>query len=95
VEPAGFEPASSVTNDRLLPYSRRLLLSPSDLRCRREMPEGQVPSMSRPVGTRIVSLEGSRLLASLQDASGKALDLTLDLQLDPSARTFSGSLHAA
>jgi len=44
---------------------------------------------------RIVSLEGSRLLASLQDASGTALDLTLDLQPDPSARAFSGSLQAA
>jgi len=43
----------------------------------------------------IVSLEGSRFVASVHDAGGKALELTLDLRLDPSTRTFTGSLHAA
>ena len=42
---------------------------------------------------RIVSLEGSQLVASVQDASGNALQLQIDLQLDRSSRTFRGSLH--
>jgi DMSO/TMAO reductase YedYZ heme-binding membrane subunit len=41
----------------------------------------------------IVSLEGPRLVASVQDAQGDALDLTLLLQLDASSRTLSGSLR--
>ncbi|HSC48833.1 MAG TPA: ferric reductase-like transmembrane domain-containing protein [Gaiellaceae bacterium] len=41
----------------------------------------------------IVSLDGSRLVASVQDARGDALDLTLLLRLDPSNRTLSGSLR--
>jgi DMSO/TMAO reductase YedYZ heme-binding membrane subunit len=43
----------------------------------------------------IVSLEGPRLVASVQDAAGHALDLTLFLRIDPSSRTLSGSLRVA
>ncbi len=43
----------------------------------------------------IVSLEGSRLVASVQDSRGDALDLTLLLRLDSSSRTLSGSLRVA
>ena len=43
----------------------------------------------------IVSLDGSRLVASVQDARGDALDLTLLLRLDASNRTLSGSLRVA
>jgi Ferric reductase like transmembrane component len=41
----------------------------------------------------IVSLEGSRLVASVRDSSGSALGLEIVLNLDPSSRTLSGSLH--
>jgi hypothetical protein len=41
----------------------------------------------------IVSLEGSRLVASVRDASGNALGLDIDLTLDQASRTLSGSLH--
>ena len=41
----------------------------------------------------IVSLEGSRLVASVHDSSGSALGLEIVLNLDPSSRTLSGSLH--
>lgn len=41
----------------------------------------------------IVSLAGQRLVASVQDAQGHALDLTLTLRLDSSNRTLSGSLR--
>lgn len=41
----------------------------------------------------IVSLEGQRLVASVQDAQGNSLDLVLLLQLDSANRTLSGSLH--
>jgi hypothetical protein len=41
----------------------------------------------------IVSLDGSRLVASVRDGSGNALGLNIDLSLDPSSRTLSGSLH--
>jgi len=41
----------------------------------------------------IVSLNGSQLEASVRDASGNSLALQIDLQLDQSSRTFSGSLH--
>lgn len=44
---------------------------------------------------RIVSLEGSRIAASVQDGSGRALDLTVVLRLDSSSRTLTGSLHVA
>lgn len=44
---------------------------------------------------RIVSLEGSRIVASVSDGSGNALDLTLVVQIDASSRTLTGSLHAA
>lgn len=43
----------------------------------------------------IVSLEGQRLVASVQDVRGHALDLTLLLHLDSSSRTLSGSLSVA
>lgn len=43
----------------------------------------------------IVSLEGPRLVASVQDSRGDALDLTLLLRLDSSSKTLSGSLHVA
>ena len=41
----------------------------------------------------IVSLEGRRLVASVQDGRGNSLDLRLLLQIDPSNRTLSGSVH--
>jgi hypothetical protein len=41
----------------------------------------------------ILSLNGSQLEASVRDASGNSLALQIDLQLDQSSRTFSGSLH--
>jgi methionine sulfoxide reductase heme-binding subunit len=41
----------------------------------------------------IVSLEGSRLMASVRNSSGSALGLEIVLNLDPSSRTLSGSLH--
>jgi len=41
----------------------------------------------------IVSLEGSRLVASVQDSSGDSLALDIVLRLDPSSRTLSGSLR--
>jgi sulfoxide reductase heme-binding subunit YedZ len=41
----------------------------------------------------IVSLSGSRLVASVRNSSGTALSLDIDLRLDPSSRTLSGSLH--
>jgi Ferric reductase like transmembrane component len=43
----------------------------------------------------IVSLEGARLVASVQDSQGDALDLTLLLHLDSSSRTLGGSLRVA
>lgn len=43
----------------------------------------------------IVSLEGSRLAASVHDASGNTLTLDVVLQLDSASRTFGGSLHVA
>jgi Ferric reductase like transmembrane component len=43
----------------------------------------------------VVSLEGARLVASVQDSQGAALDLTLLLRLDSSSRTLSGSLRVA
>jgi hypothetical protein len=44
---------------------------------------------------RIVSLEGSRLEAAVQDSAGASLNLVADLSLDTSTRTLSGSLHVA
>jgi hypothetical protein len=41
----------------------------------------------------IVSLNGSQLEASVRDGSGNSLALQIDLQLDQSSRTFSGSLR--
>ncbi len=41
----------------------------------------------------IVSLEGSQLVASVQDSAGSSLALTLDLQIDAARRTLSGSLR--
>jgi hypothetical protein len=41
----------------------------------------------------IVSLEGSRLVASVHNSSGSALGLEIVLNLDSSSRTLSGSLH--
>jgi len=41
----------------------------------------------------IVSLEGPRLVASVQDGQGNSLDLRLLLQIDPSNRTLSGSMR--
>jgi sulfoxide reductase heme-binding subunit YedZ len=41
----------------------------------------------------IVSLEGSRLVASVSDGSGHALDLTVVLLLHPASRTLTGSLR--
>jgi len=41
----------------------------------------------------IVSLEGSRLIASVQDSSGNSLALDILLRLDSSSRTLSGSLR--
>ena len=43
----------------------------------------------------VVSLAGQRLVASVQDAQGDALDLTLLLRLDSANRTLSGSLRVA
>jgi Ferric reductase like transmembrane component len=43
----------------------------------------------------IVSLEDSQLEASVQDSSGTTLDLTVDVHLDTSSRTLSGSLRVA
>jgi sulfoxide reductase heme-binding subunit YedZ len=43
----------------------------------------------------VVSLAGPRLVASVQDSRGDALDLTLLLRLDPSSQTLSGSLRVA
>ena len=41
----------------------------------------------------IVSLEGSRLVAAVQNSSGASLDLTANLSIDSSTRALSGSLH--
>lgn len=43
----------------------------------------------------IVSLVGSRVVASVQDAQGNLLHLTLRLRLDSSSSTLSGSLRVA
>jgi len=43
----------------------------------------------------IISLEGSRLEATVQNSAGASLDLTVDLRIDPATRAFSGSLHVA
>ncbi|HEY6835059.1 MAG TPA: ferric reductase-like transmembrane domain-containing protein [Gaiellaceae bacterium] len=43
----------------------------------------------------IVSLEGSRIEATVQNSAGASLDLTADVQIDTSNRTLSGSLHVA
>jgi DMSO/TMAO reductase YedYZ heme-binding membrane subunit len=43
----------------------------------------------------IVSLDGPRLVASVQDSRGDALDLTLLLRLDSSSQTLSGSIRVA
>ncbi len=43
----------------------------------------------------IVSLEGRRLDASVQDGRGNSLDLTLLLRLDSASQTLRGSLHVA
>ena len=43
----------------------------------------------------IVSLAGPRLVATVQDSQGDALDLTLLLRLDTSGQTLSGSLRVA
>lgn len=43
----------------------------------------------------IDSLEGARLVASVQNSRGDALDLTLLVRLDASNRTLSGSLRVA
>jgi DMSO/TMAO reductase YedYZ heme-binding membrane subunit len=53
------------------------------------------PGSPRAYSGTIVSLTGSRVVASVQDASGNALDLTLMLQLHSSDRSVSGSLHVA
>jgi hypothetical protein len=44
---------------------------------------------------RVVSLEGSQLVAAVRDPSGRAIDLTLVLQLNASSGTLSGTLRAA
>jgi sulfoxide reductase heme-binding subunit YedZ len=43
----------------------------------------------------IVSLEGSQIVASVQDSSGTSLSLTADVRIDSSTRTLSGSLRVA
>lgn len=43
----------------------------------------------------IDSLDGARIGASVSDSAGRALGLTLVLQLDSSSGTLSGSLHVA
>lgn len=43
----------------------------------------------------IDSLDGARLVASVQDSQGNGLDLTLLLHLDSSSRTLTGSLRVA
>jgi hypothetical protein len=53
------------------------------------------PGSPRAYSGTIVSLTGSRVVASVQDAQGNALDLTLVLQLHSSDRSVSGSLHVA
>ena len=42
----------------------------------------------------IVSLSGQRIVASLSDASGKTLTLTLDLRIDSASGTVSGTARA-
>ena len=42
----------------------------------------------------IASLSGQRIVASLSDASGKTLTLTLDLRIDSAAGTVSGTARA-
>lgn len=44
---------------------------------------------------RVVSLQGSQLVAAVRDPSGRAIDLTLVLQLNASSGTLSGTLRAA
>ncbi|HEY8844340.1 MAG TPA: ferric reductase-like transmembrane domain-containing protein [Gaiellaceae bacterium] len=44
---------------------------------------------------RVVSLQGSQLVAAVHDPSGRAIDLTLVLQLNASSGTLSGTLRAA
>jgi DMSO/TMAO reductase YedYZ heme-binding membrane subunit len=51
------------------------------------------PGSPQAYSGRIVSLQGSQLVASVSDANGNSLALQIDLQLDQSSRTFSGSLH--
>ena len=53
------------------------------------------PGSPRAYSGTIVSLAGSRVVASVQDARGDALDLTLVLQLHSSDQSVSGSLHVA
>jgi hypothetical protein len=42
----------------------------------------------------IVALNGQRIVASLRDASGRALTLALDLRIDPASGTVGGSVRA-
>lgn len=53
------------------------------------------PASPRAYSGEIVSLAGSRLVASVQDSHGDTLDLTLVLRLDSSRQTLSGLLHVA
>jgi hypothetical protein len=55
---------------------------------------GPAGSPSAYSGT-IVSLAGSRMVASVQDARGDALDLTLTLRLDSTDQSVRGSLRVA
>ena len=53
------------------------------------------PGAPRAYSGDIVSLAGSRVVASVQDAQGETLDLTLTLRLDSSSGSLSGSLRVA
>jgi sulfoxide reductase heme-binding subunit YedZ len=53
------------------------------------------PGAPRAYSGEIVSLAGSRVVASVENAQGDALDLTLRLRLDPSSGSLSGSLQVA
>jgi len=52
------------------------------------------PAQPQLFGGRIVSLQGSRLEASVADAEGKSVRLTLDLSIDQVNQTVSGTVRS-
>lgn len=52
------------------------------------------PSAPEEYVGKIVQLEGTRMVVALRDGTGGAIDLTVDLSIDPSTRHVSGTVQA-